>query len=246
MGQAIVPTDMVPARLPRVAVVTSLVLLGVSLGVFLSVAAGDPFAQPSRLVVDDDSLVVETGTERSTLLTDLGTVSELRLTTTDGIVTVAAERDRSKSIPPADKIHAKAVVAGSDTNVSTAGSSTLYSFFRVPRDVPSATVAATIASEHPRKALLDRTNESRFEARSAGPDTIRLRRSPSVFDRSRVGVAVQTLGTDVRYALVVDLETDTVESLVRLEDPRDARTATAERKSAVEPAPTRHAPTGAP
>lgn len=209
---------MSPVPPSRLALVFSLVLLGGSLAVFGSVTGVVP-DDPQEFDIEDGALVATTGGEQQhVLVNDIRTVSRIEITREDGYHVVRTVDRAPTTVDTRTRLRAQRVVTSAETVGSNipATDSAVYAVRRIPARLSSDRAAAIGATPNTSLRLAVAPNASAFTVRR-NDDTIVFERRESRWSDDRVLVIVTPSESGVQYSAVVNLRTETVESLVRLD-----------------------------
>jgi len=210
---------MAPVPPSRLALVLSLVVLGSSLGVFSSVSGIAP-DETHEFAIENNALIATTGDgQQHELVKDVRTLARIEIIHDDDHYVIRTV-DRE---PPAV-----------DTRTRVRAQQAVMSIETVGDDVPATDSAAYVVRRIPTHLSSDRAavhgatpNASLWtalEPNAAPTFTVRQRDDTVVFDRrkpqwsvDRVLVVVTPADSRTKYSVVVNLRTETVDSLVRLD-----------------------------
>ncbi len=203
----------------RLALVLSLVVLGSSLAVFGSATGAVP-DRTHELAIEDGSLVATADGHQSVLVDDVRTLARIDISRHDGYHVVRTVDRQPTVVPTSMRVRAQRIA----TSAETVGGdvpppdSAAYAFRRVPTRLPSDRAAAVGATPNTSLWTALEPNASAFAVRvNETTDTVVFeRREPRLSD-DRVLVAVTPDDSGAQYSVVVNLRTETVESLVRLD-----------------------------
>ena len=234
---------MVPAPSRRIAVVTSLLVLGISLGTFAHYAAGISTTTDQTLTFDDTALYLETGEQRDVLIENLDDVEQIEFREVEGVLLVSAERRSESALSPTQKAKAKRLATKRVEKMATLNTtSTIYSFEPFPRGVAPDRAAAAIASPEgaPTRPAVDA--QTVFSTASTNTSTgVVLTRTGQATDPERILVGMRAISSGDRYGVVVDLEENEVDTVVRVEYANTSSSPKSESSRATTPpTPNRH------
>ncbi|PCR92619.1 hypothetical protein [Natrinema ejinorense] len=211
---------------PRVAFVLSLVVLGISVAAFASVAGATSVLtseSAGEFAIDDGSLTFAAGDgTETTIIDDVSDLERIEITHETGGFAVTTE---ARDPPRLSEDHRELAKRTALTNATiadrleTTGGATVTV-------VPIS--AGTLPRERAELAGIDRDDGARirtgsvdepaFETHSKGPDRVIMRsQNTSAIREDRALVIVEPVGEPVEYRTVIDLESETVERLLRLE-----------------------------
>jgi hypothetical protein len=204
--------------LPRIVLLVALVCLAGSFAVFANVT-GAISASPSdtthEFAIENGQLVeVRNGTPQ-TLVADLSTVERIEITDikTEPVVTTTP-RDPPK-LSLSERKRAKRIVTADET--LAAPGDAIYTIRPIPTNASSDEAAIVGADPDATWNQLGTVDPPEFTVRDKTPaDTVVLERTARQMNDQQVLVVIDPLERDIRYSVVVDLETETVEAFVRL------------------------------
>ena len=202
----------------RLVLVLSLVVLGSSLAVFGS-AADIVTSDPHELALEDGALVATTDdSQQHVLVEDVHTVTRIEISHRDRYYAIQAVKRGPPPVDTQTRLRAQQAVTSAQTvgGDIPAPSSAAYAVRRIPARLSSGRAAAIGATPNtsPQTALT--ANASAFTVRQHD-DTIVFARRESQWSEDRVLVVVTPHASGIQYSAVVNLRTETVESLVRLD-----------------------------
>jgi hypothetical protein len=207
--------------LPRTVLLVALAGLAGSVAVFAGVTgvtSAIVSESPHEFEIQDGRLVeIHDGTTR-TLLADLSTVERIEITGigTEPVVTTVPREPPELSRP--NRKRAKRIVTADETGAETlpAPEDAVYTIRPIPVDLESDE-AAIIGAESATWDRLATDEAAAFTVRNgtARNAVVLERTDPQMSDR-RALVVVDPLERNVRYSVVVHLETGTIEAFVRL------------------------------
>jgi hypothetical protein len=206
----------------RVVLLLSLVVLGVSLAVFATVtgvASALTADTAQDFDIDDGSLVV-TGSsgDEQVLIEDVSRVERIEITTAGGQPVVQTAPRQQPTLDKSQRERAKEIVTSEASiadSVETGG--VLYSFRPIPAIVSSEQAAILGAETERPWEFASPTSDSWFVARENTTDgTLVFERPDREMSDQRVLTVVNVTESNVRYSVVVDLESGTIASVVRL------------------------------
>ncbi len=210
----------------RVVLIASLLALGLSVAAFANVA-GVTSAMTTdtagTFAVDDGALTFARGDgTETTIVTDVRDLERIEITDGDGGISVTTE---PRDIPALSEHHrrlAKRTVLSNETiadRLATTGGATLTVLPIQAGELPRDRAAlAAVDPERDRRARADGTGEPAFETRSNGSNgAVMVARNASAIRDDRALVIVEPVGTNAAYRTVVDLESESVERMLRLE-----------------------------
>ncbi|KAA9396673.1 hypothetical protein Har1130_18790 [Haloarcula sp. CBA1130] len=209
---------MFPVPPSRLALVFSLVLLGGSLAVFGSVTGIVP-DETHEFDIEDGSLVATTGAEQQhVLVEDVRTISQIEISRVDGYYVVRTIDRESNTVDSQTRVRAKQVVTSAKTiggDIPTTDSA-VYAVRRIPARLSSDRAAAIGATPNASLRMAIAPNASAFTVRQHD-DTIVFERRESQWSDDRLLVVVTPTESGTQYSVVVNLRTETIESLVQLD-----------------------------
>ncbi|EMA26743.1 hypothetical protein C443_00202 [Haloarcula argentinensis DSM 12282] len=197
--------------------VFSLVLLGGSLAVFGSVTGVVP-DEPHELDIEDGAIVATTdGGQQHVLVNDIRTVNRIEIAHEDSYHVVRTVDRAPTAVDIRTRRRAQRVATSAETVGSNipATDSAVYAVRRIPARLSSDRAAAIGATPNTSLRQTVAPNASAFTVRQ-NEDTIVFERRESGWSDDRVLVIVTPNESGVQYSAVVNLRTETVESLVRL------------------------------
>jgi len=202
----------------RLAVVFSLVILGGSLAVFGNVSGIVP-AETHEFDIEDGALTVTTGGgQQHMLVEDIRTVSRVEINRVDGYHVVRTVDRDPTAVDTRTRLRAQRTLTSAETvgdNIPPTDSA-VYAVRRVPARLGSDRAAAIGATPNTSLRMTVAPNASAFTVQQ-NDNTIVFKRRESAWSDDRVLVKVTPNKTGVQYSAVVNLRTETVESLVRLD-----------------------------
>lgn len=204
----------------RLALTLSLVVLGSSLAVFGSVTGAVP-DRPHEFAIEDGALVATaSGGQEDVLVEDVSTVGRIEIRSRDGYQVVRTVDREPTDVDTQMRTRARRTVTAAETaggEVPTADNAT-YAVSRIPAAIPSDRAAVVGATPNTSlRAALD-AGEPAFTVRvNETTDTVVFERREPRWSDDRALVVVTPDGGGPRYSVVVNLRTETVESLVRLD-----------------------------
>jgi len=209
---------MSPLPPSRLALVLSLVILGGSLAVFGDVTGIVP-GETHEFDIEDGALAVTTDDgHQHRLVEDIRTVSRIEINRADGYHVVGtADRDPT-TVDTRTRLRAQRTL----TSAATVGDnipptdSAAYAVSRIPARLGSDRAAAIGATPNTSLRMAVAPNASAFTVQQ-NDNTIVFERRESGWSDDRVLVKVTPDESGVQYSAVVNLRTETVESLVRLD-----------------------------
>lgn len=209
---------MSPVPRSRLALVFSLVLLGGSLAVFATVTGTVP-NDTHELDIEDGALATTTGGgQQHVLVKDVRTVSRIQINCIDGYHVVQTDDRESTFVDTKMRIQAQQIVISAETigdDIPTTDSAA-YTVRRIPTRLSSDRAAVIGATPNTSLRTAIAPNASAFTVRHHD-DTIVFERRESQWSDDRVLVSVIPNESGTEYSVVVDLRTETIESLVRLD-----------------------------
>jgi len=211
---------MEPVAPSRLALVLSLVVLGSSLAAFGTVSGVVPDG-PREYAIEDGALVATTGGgQQQVLVEDVSTVTRIEISRRDGYHVVRTV-DREPAVAPTQmRTHAQRIVTSAETvggAVPTPENAT-YTVHRIPERLPSDRAAAVGATPNASVWTAMELDGSAFTVRAnETADTVVFERREPRWSEDRALVVVTPADAGPRYSVVVNLRTETVESLVRLD-----------------------------
>ncbi|MBZ6493377.1 hypothetical protein [Natrinema longum] len=210
---------------PRVAFVLSLVVLGISVAAFASVAGATSVltSEPAgTFAIDDGSLTFAAGDgTETTIVDDVSDLERIEIShETGGFAVTTEPRDPPRLSEDRRELAKRTALTNATIadRLETTGGATVTV-------IPIS--AGTLPRERAELAEIDRdggrvrngaVDEPTFETRSAGPNRVIVRsQNTSAIREDRALVIVEPVGEPVEYRTVIDLESETVERLLRLE-----------------------------
>ncbi|WP_049928803.1 hypothetical protein [Halopiger goleimassiliensis] len=203
----------------RVVLLSSLVVLGVSLAGFATVTGIAPGATADtagEFVVGDDLTFVHGDGSETTVLEDVRGVERLEIAAENGQFTVITERREPPALRDHQRAIAREVVATNETLVDRlepAGMATLTVVPLTDATVPQE--PTELAALDPTAAPTDGSDAGSFEVVDEDPVVVD-RDGPTVLD-DRALVIVEPVAEAAEYRLLVDLEAEAVDAMLRLE-----------------------------
>ncbi|ELY75161.1 hypothetical protein [Natrinema pallidum] len=217
---------MVAADPARVVLVSSLLVLGLSVAAFANVA-GVTSAMTTdtagTFAVDDGALTFARGDgTETTIVTDVRDLERIEITDGNGGVSVTTEPRDTPTLSEHHRRLAKRTVLSNETiadRLETTGGATLTVLpIRVGERPRDRTTVAAIAPERDRRARADGVGDPVFETRSNGSNgAIMVARNASAIRDDLALVIVEPVGTNAAYRTVIDLESESVDRMLRLE-----------------------------
>jgi len=210
---------MSPVAPSRVALTLSVVVLGVSVGVFATttgVASAVSAAPVYEFDIANGALVTD-GDESDPLVADVTTADRIEIRTVDGRPIIHTEPRRPPEVSVQNRSEAKRIVRAEEpiADAVEAAGGAVYTVRPVPAGVASdraAVLGADTDTTWSRPAdgsgFVVRGNDSR--------DALVLDRPPRD-SPDRLLVVVHPMDTHVRYSAVVNLSDDAIDSFVRVE-----------------------------
>jgi hypothetical protein len=208
--------------LPRTVLLVALAGLAGSVAVFTGVTgvtSATVSESTHEFAIQDERLVeIHDGTTR-TLLDDLSTVERIEITDigTDPVVTTGPRDPPALSRP--NRKRAKRIVTAEETGPETlhAPEDAVYTIRPIPIDVESDEAAIIGADSDATWDRLTTDEAADFVVRNGtAPETVVLERTDPQMSDQRALVVVDPLERNIRYSVVVGLETETIEAFVRL------------------------------
>ncbi|SEP32086.1 hypothetical protein SAMN05216388_10851, partial [Halorientalis persicus] len=207
----------------RIALALSLVVLGGSLATLVSAtgAASAITADTAHeFAVEDGALVTTVDGRTKTLVPDVGTVERITVTTVDGRLLVRTEPLAPPDVSVTQRARAKQIVTDEPAIANTidAAGGAVYTIRPVPDGVSSDRAAVVGAdAERPWNHLVLATDAAFVARDSADANALVLERERQLNATQRALVVVDLPNDDVRYSVVVNLDTERFESFVRLD-----------------------------
>lgn len=212
------------SRASRIALGVSLVILGVSVAVFLSVTGvTSAFSADTthEFELRDGELVVTAGdSDAETLLEDVSGIERIEITTVDGRLIVSTAPREPETLPPERRMRAKQIAARerpiSDTVEAT--DDAVYTIRPVLEGTPSERAAVVGARAEPTKRRPVPAADAPFAVHENTTDgKVVLEREDRSISEQRALVVVDLIDSEVRYSVVVNLEAESVEAVVRID-----------------------------
>jgi len=204
----------------RLALVLSLVVLGSSLAVFGSVSGVVP-DRTHEFAIEDGALVATTGGgQQQVLVEDVRTVVRIEISRQDGYHVVRTVDREPTAVRTRVRVRAQRLVADAETvgGDVPATDSAAYDVRRIPSGLPSDRAAVVGATPNGSLRTAMEPNESAFVLRTnETTGTVVFERREPRWSDDRVLVVVTPDGTGPQYSVVVNLRTETLEALVRLD-----------------------------
>ena len=211
-------STMSPVPPSRLVLVLSLIVLGSSLAVFGSVSGIVP-DDTHEFAVEDDTLIATTDSgQRHELVEDVHTVSRIEISHSDSQYVVRTVDREPPAVGTQMRVRAQQIV----TSVETVGGdipaadSAAYTVRRIPTQLSSDRAAVLGATPNASLQAVVAPNASAFTVRQHDDTVIFERREPQ-WSSDRVLVVVTPPDSGTEYSVVVNLRTETVDSLVRLD-----------------------------
>jgi hypothetical protein len=207
----------------RIALALSLVVLGGSLATLVSAtgAASAITAETAHeFAVEDGALVTTVDGRTKTLVPDVETVERITVTTVDGRLVVRTESLAPPDVSVTRRARAKRIVTDEPAIADTidAAGGAVYTIRPVPDGVSSDQAAVVGAdAERPWNRLVSDTDAAFVARDGADANALVLERERQLNATQRALVVVDLPNDDVRYSVVVNLETERIESFVRLD-----------------------------
>jgi hypothetical protein len=207
----------------RIAMALSLVVLGGSLATLVSAtdAASAITADTAHeFAVEDGALVTTVDGRTKTLVPDVETVERITVTTVDGRLVVRTESLAPPDVSVTRRARAKRIVTDEPAIADTidAAGGAVYTIRPVPDGVSSDQAAVVGAdAERPWNRLVSATDAAFVAHDSADANALVLERERQLNATQRALVVVDLSNDDVRYSVVVNLDTERIESFVRLD-----------------------------
>lgn len=206
----------------RVVFVSSLVVLGVSVGVFV-VATGvvSPLTAGTvaEFAIEDETLVVTDDGRSRTVVTDVSAVDRIEIRSVGGRLLAHTEPRNLPTVSVSQRSQAKRIVTTREPiadSIGTAGG-VVYTMRPVPDGVASDRAAVLGAdSETTWERLMSRDGSAFVAQTNDTAGRLVLQRKPRARP-DRVLVVVHPMDSRVRYSVVVDLRKKTIESFVRFD-----------------------------
>ena len=208
---------MPPVPPSRLALVLSLVVLGSSLAVFGSVSGIVP-NETHELTIDDGALIATTGDgQQQVLVEDVRTVDRVEISHDEYHVVRTVDREPS-AVDPQTRVRARQIVTSAETvgGKLPATDNAVYAVRRIPAQLPSDQAAVIGATSNTSVLTSPAPNASAFTIHHHEDTVVFERREPGWSDDRRL-VVVTSNESGRQYSAVVNLRTEAVESLVRLD-----------------------------
>jgi len=207
----------------RIALMISLVVLGGSLATLVSATGAAPAITADtthEFAVEDGALVTTVDGQTKTLVPDVGTVDRITVTTVDGRLVVRTEPLTPPDVSVTKRARAKRIVTDEPAIADTidAAGGAVYTVRPVPDGVSSDRAAVVGAdTDWPWNRLIP-DSDSAFAANdSADANALVLERERQLNASQRMLIVVDLPNDDVRYSVVVSLETERIESFARVD-----------------------------
>ncbi|TYT61695.1 hypothetical protein [Natrialba swarupiae] len=209
---------MVPASLPRLALVASLVVLGVSLAGFATVAglADDlSTATAGEVTVEDGAVAFVDADGHRTPIADVGDAEQLAVADKGGLLAVTTQPNETEALTESQRETAARVAVSNPA---------LAEMLRTADGVTVDVVP--LRTDDPVDSQLRRPNPSADSAASTTPEfrpaavadsSITLERVGPQFHEHRALVIVEPVDADAEYRVVVDLDAEVVDRIFQLE-----------------------------
>ena len=208
---------MSPVPPSRLALVLSLIVLGSSLAVFGSVTGIVP-NETHEFNITDGALVATTGGgQQHVLVEDIRTVSRIEINHADGHHVVRTNGREPPAVDIRTRMQVQQVITAAETvdgDIPTPESA-VYTVRRIPARLSSDRAAVIGATPNASLRTEIAPNASAFTVRQHD-DSIVFERRESQWSDDRILVVVTPNESGAQYSAVVNLRTETIESLVRL------------------------------
>jgi hypothetical protein len=207
----------------RIALVISLVVLGGSLATLVSATGAAPAITADathEFAVEDGALVTTVDGRTKTLVPDMRTVERVTVTTADGRLVVSTEPLTPPDVSVIKRARAKRIVTDEPAiaDAIDAAGGAVYTIRPVPDGVSSDRAAVVGAdADWPWNRLIPDTDSAFAVHDSADGNALVLEREGQLNAAQRMLVVVDLPDDDVRYSVVVSLETERIESFVRVD-----------------------------
>ncbi|ELY77515.1 hypothetical protein C486_15464 [Natrinema gari JCM 14663] len=210
----------------RVVLVSSLLVLGLSVAAFANVAgitSAVTTDTAGTFAVDDGALTFarSDGTE-TTIVTDVRDLERIEIADGNGGISVTTTPRDTPTLSEHHRQLAKRTVLSNETiadRLETTGGATLTVLPIRAGELPRDRAAlAAIDPERDRRARTGGVGEPAFETRSNGSNgAVMVARNASAIRTDRALVIVEPVGTNAAYRTVIDLESESVDRMLRLE-----------------------------
>jgi hypothetical protein len=210
--------------LPRVALVLALVVLAGSLAVFAStigLVSATADGGGHEFAIEDGRLVETSNEADRTLIADIGTVERIEISDLGADPVITTVSREPAELPPTERERAKQIVTTEATiaDAIDTPADAVYTIRPIPSSVGSERAAIVGVDPETAWDRLPSTGNAGFTVRDGTPPgTVVLERTgPRMSDR-RALVVIDPIERDIRYSLVVDLKSETVDAFVRLRE----------------------------
>ena len=207
--------------LPRVVLLLALTVLAGSLAVLVSttgVMSANPSGAGSEFAIEDDRLIETSGDSSETLIDDVSTVDRIEISDidTDPVVTTTPHEPATLNLT--QRKRAKRIVT-SDESISrtlTDRSGAVYTIRPIPETISNDRAAIVGVRPEPTSTRLTSVGHADFTVRNGtADDTVILERTDHETSDRRALVVVDPIRSQQRYSVVVDLQNETMETVVR-------------------------------
>ncbi|WP_143421002.1 hypothetical protein [Halorubrum halodurans] len=201
----------------RVVLVLSLAVLASSIAVFGS-ATGITPDKTHEFTIEDGAFVVTTGSGQHVLVEDAHTINRIEISHEDSRYLVQTVNHGPPPVDAQTRLRVRQIVTSAEivgSDVPPANSAA-YTVRRIPSRLPSDRAAVIGATANESLQTVISPNASAFTVRQ-NDGSIVFERRESWWSGDRMLVVVTPNESGTRYSAVVNLRTETVESLVRLD-----------------------------
>ncbi|QLH81360.1 hypothetical protein [Halosimplex pelagicum] len=207
----------------RIVLLSAFVALGVSIAVFLSVTGVTSAltADPTHEIeLRDSALILDDGTNSKPVLEDVSRMERIEITTVDGQVFVSAKPRDLPTLDTSQRELAKQIVASDGSIVDREGSATsalytIYPVFETMSNRQAAVIGADTRTRH--EYLTIATNADFSVQENATENSVVFKRADRPVSEDRVVVVIDQTESDTRYSVVVNLDRETVETVVQFD-----------------------------
>jgi len=208
---------MSPVPPSRLVLVSSLIVLGGSLGIFGSVTGIVP-NDTHEFDIDDGALIATTsGGQQHVLVEDIRTVSRIEIDHVDGHHVVRTNGREPPTVDIRTRTQVQQILSAAKTvdgDIPTTESA-VYTVRWIPSRLSSDRAAVIGATPNSSLRMEIAPNASAFTVQQHN-DSIVFERRESQWSDDRVLVVVTPNESGAQYSAVINLRTETIESLVRL------------------------------
>ncbi|PHQ46117.1 hypothetical protein DJ68_09060 [Halorubrum sp. C3] len=208
----------------KVALLSALTVLAVSIAVLLSVTGVSSVVttdQPREVELRDGTLMLGgDGVTSEPLIDDVRGIDRIEVTTVNGQLLVTTDPRTPPTVQTTQRKQAKQIVASDRSLIDhgTEPSAALYTLYPVFKTASNKQTAVAGANAETRREYLRTVTDTGFTIhKNTTEKTAVFERPTRSVNEDRALVVVDVLDADVRYSIVVDLNSETIETVVQFD-----------------------------